>query len=309
MDQLKVALITGANVGLGKEIARQLALSDRYRNIVLACRNAAKARDAQQDLEHSTGKRIFEIVSMDVADLTSVRAALSCLDEPIDHLVMNAGGPGGQTPFALTESGVTTLFASNVLGHVALLEGMIDAKLLTTAAVFAGSESARGVPKLRMERPSLPTSSIGEFVSICDGTYFRDRKADVALAYGQVKYVGALWMAAKARQNPNLKLLTMSPGNTRGTEISRSYPLPLRVMMRAVLMPVVFPLLGLVHDLGQGAKRMVSALDDDTLCSGVFYGSETDKLIGPVIDQSKIFPDLANPTYQDNADAAVHRFL
>jgi NAD(P)-dependent dehydrogenase (short-subunit alcohol dehydrogenase family) len=309
MDQLKVALITGANVGLGKEIARQLALSDRYRRVVLACRNAAKARDAQQDLERSTGRQIFEILSMDVSDLSSVRATISSLDNPIDHLVMNAGGPGGKTPFALTQNGVTTIFASNVLGHVALLEGLIEAKKLTTAAVFAGSEAARGVPKLHMKRPSLPTSSVNDFANLCDGTYFRDRKADAALAYGQVKYVGAMWMAALARHHTNLRLITMSPGNTRGTAISRSYPLPLRVMMRAVLMPLLFPLLGLVHHLDQGAKRLVDALDDDTLHTGVFYGSKADKLIGPVIDQSKIFSDLANTAFQDNANEAVHRFL
>jgi hypothetical protein len=89
-----------------------------------------------------------------------------------------------------------------------------------------------------MKRPSLPTSSVNDFASLCDGTYFRDSKADAALAYGQVKYVGAMWMAALARHHTNLKLLiTMSPGNTRGTAICRSYPLALRVMMRAVFPP------------------------------------------------------------------------
>jgi hypothetical protein len=195
------------------------------------------------------------------------------------------------------------------LGHVALLEGLIEANKLTTAAVFAGSEAARGVPKLGMKRPSLQTSSVGDFASLCDGSYFRDRKADAALAYGQVKYVGAMWMAALARQNPGLKLVTMSPGNTRGTAISQNFPLPLRVTMKVVLMPVVLPLLGLVHGLHQGARRMVDAINDDALRTGVFYGSEADQLTGPVIDQSTIFPDLANTAYQDNATAAVHRFL
>jgi NAD(P)-dependent dehydrogenase (short-subunit alcohol dehydrogenase family) len=311
MDRLegKVALITGANVGLGKEVARQLAICGRYRRIFLACRNSAKARIAQQDLETSTGRRIFEMLLMDLSDLASVRAALSSLDEPIDHLVMNAGGSGGKTPFALTENGVTAIFASNVLGHVVLLEGLIKAKKLTKTAVFAGSEAARGVPKLGMKRPALPSSSADDFASLCDGTYFSDRKADATLAYGQVKYVGAMWMAAMARQNANLKLVTMSPGNTRGTELSRDFPLPLRLMMRTVLVPVVLPLLGLIHDVDKGAKRLVDALDDDTLRSGVFYASKADTLTGSVIDQSAIFPDLSNKAYQDNANEAVHRFL
>jgi NAD(P)-dependent dehydrogenase (short-subunit alcohol dehydrogenase family) len=305
----KIALITGANVGIGKDVARQLALSGTYERIYLGCRNRAKADLAKRDLELSTGTRIFEIVLMDVSDPASVRAVLASLPEPIDALVMNAGGSGGKMPLAVGEHGVTAIFASNLLGHVVLLEGLIDAGKLKGTALLVGSEAARGVPKLGMKRPSLPTSSTEEFASLCDGTFFRDREADGKLAYGQVKYVGAMWMAAVARRNPKLRLLTMSPGNTRGTEGLRDLPQPLRFLMKYVLAPVVMPLRGMIHDLDQGAKRLVDGLADDTLASGAFYASKADALIGPVVDQSEIFPDLANTVYQDHAYEAVHRFI
>jgi len=305
----KVALITGANGGIGKEVARQLALSGAYRTIYLACRNPSKATVAKQELETATGKAIFEIVIMDVSDPTSVRAALSSVHETIDDLVMNAGGSGGKTPLALTKDGVTEIFASNVLGHVVLLDGLITADKLGRAAVFAGSEAARGFPRLGMKRPILATSSVDEFASLCDGTYFRGRKADGTLAYGQVKYVGALWMAATARRHPTLRLITMSPGNTRGTDVARDFPLPLRLLMTYVLLPVVAPRFGMVHTVDHGAKRLIAGLHDETLTSGSFYGSKANTLTGPVIDQSEIFPDLANKTYQDNANEAVHRFV
>ena len=305
----RVALITGANVGLGKELARQLATSGEYGKIYLACRDRSKAMAAQSELTHLTDKAIFAVVMVDVADLASVRNAVASLPEPIDDLVMNAGGIGGKTPLALTKDGVTHIFAANVLGHVALLEGLIKASKLRRAAVYVGSEAARGVPKLGMKRPILLSGSVDEFASLCDGTYFRGHKADATLAYGQVKLVGAMWMASLARQHPNLRFITMSPGNTSGTEVARDLALPLRLLMQRVLVPFVMPLFGIVQTVDKGAKRYVAALNDAALTSGAFYASKADALTGPVVDQGTIMPELANMVYQDHAQEAVHRFV
>ncbi len=305
----RVALITGANGGIGCEVARQLALTGQYRKIHLACRNRAKASTALAKLQAVTGKAIFTTLTLDVADLASVRDALSMLDEPVDDLVMNAGGSGGRTPLAVTKAGVTDIFASNVLGHIVLLDGLLQAGRLNRAAVYVGSEAARGVPKLGLKRPVLQDGSIDEFVSLCDGSYFRGRKADGTLAYGQVKLVAALWMASLARRHPDLRLITMSPGNTAGTGVARDFPLPLRVLLKSVLMPVVLPLLGLVHPVEKGAARLVLALNDPDLRSGTFYASRADALTGPVVDQGTIMPELMKPSFQDNANAAVHRFI
>jgi NAD(P)-dependent dehydrogenase (short-subunit alcohol dehydrogenase family) len=73
----KTVLITGANVGIGKDVARQLALRSEIARIYLACRNAERASTAKADLEAETGRNIFDIVLMDVADLSSVRAGLA----------------------------------------------------------------------------------------------------------------------------------------------------------------------------------------------------------------------------------------
>jgi NAD(P)-dependent dehydrogenase (short-subunit alcohol dehydrogenase family) len=302
--QGKAALITGANAGLGKEIARQLASRPEFAQIYMACRNRDKATAAKADLETATGRRIFEIVVMDVSDPGSVRAGLAGVDGPIDAVVMNAGGVGGKTPMALTADGVTYVFAQNVLGHVVLLETLLAEDRLGEVAVFAGSEAARGLPRMGFKRPVFVSKSADEFATVIDGSFFADRTPDVNLAYGQVKYIGALWMAYLARQYTDLRFITMSPGNTTGTQAPNDVRLPLRMFAKYVM-----PHLGISHNLDVGAKRLVDGVTDPTLSSGVFYASAAGKITGPVVDQADIMPDFANPAFQNHANEAIHRFI
>jgi NAD(P)-dependent dehydrogenase (short-subunit alcohol dehydrogenase family) len=304
----KSILITGANSGLGKESARQLALIDGTEKIYLACRNLGKAEEAKKSLESSTGKEIFEIVIMDVSDPSSVRLAVEKLSKPIDALIMNAGGMGGKDPMDVTSNGVTSLFAANLLGHVVLLDELIKEKKLNKVALYAGSEGARGVEDMGMNRPDLKTSSIDEFATVIDGTFFNEQ-TDPMEAYGYIKYMAALWMSSEARKNPNLRLITVSPGFTSGTAVMNDLPFAKRLLFKYIMLPIVAPLKGLVHKLEKGAKRFVDGISKDTFKSGVFYASRAKRLTGQVIDQSTIFADLSNSSYQDNANAAIHRFV
>src|ERR1700761_902243 len=154
-QRAKSALITGANTGLGKDLARQLALREDFDRIYLGCRNLAKAERAKGELEQVPGRSIFEIVLIDLSDIASVRSAVAAIAGPLDAVVMNAGGTGGPTPAALTEDGVTEVFAQHVLGHFVLLEDLISTGSLTEVAVLVGSEFARGVPKMRIPRPEF----------------------------------------------------------------------------------------------------------------------------------------------------------
>ena len=304
----KSILITGANSGLGKESARQLAMINETEKIYLACRNLTKAQEAKQSLEKSTGRSIFEIVIMDVSDPDSVRSSVAGLNEPVDAVIMNAGGMGGKSPMEKTSSGVTSLFANNVLGHVVLVNELLKAKKLNNVALYAGSEGARGVEEMGMERPDLLSSSVDEFAEVIDGSFF-DGETDPMQAYGYVKYTAALWMSAEARKNPNIRFITMSPGFTSGTAVMNDLPRAKRLMFKYIMIPIVAPLKGMVHKLEKGAKRFVDGINNESLTSGVFYASKAKSLVGPVIDQGSIFPDLNNASYQDNANAAIQRFV
>ena len=303
---LKSILITGANGGLGKECARQLALLDGTEKIYLGCRNEERAKAAQRELEESTGKSIFEIILMDVSKPDSVRAAVASLSEPIEGLVMNAGGMGGQNPGEKTPEGVIQMFAVNVLGHVVLLDELLKAGKLTKVALYAGSEAARGVPQMGMKQPNLKTSSVDEFATICDGSFFGE-KIDPMVAYGYVKYIAAMWMSSEARKNPNIRIITMSPGGTTGTDVMNDLPPIMKLFFKYVGLPLM-PLFGLMHGLEVGAKRYVDGLNDEAYKSGVFYASKS-KTTGPLVDQATLFTDLNNKVFQDNANEAIHRFI
>ena len=302
-------LITGANNGLGKEAARQLAFKIETKKIILLCRNKAKAEVAKRDLEQQTGKRIFEIIIGDVSDANSVRNAVEKIKEPIDAVILNAGGMVGKTAGQVTSSGMNQLAATNILGHVVLVEELIKHDKLKKVVLFVSAEAVPGVKSLGMKTVAMRTSSEDEFVGVLDGSYFGN-KFDVTQAYGYVKYAGTMWALSMARKYPDLKFVVMSPGNTKGTAAPDNLPPVMRFMLKYFMMPVVFPLLGdMIHNLEAGVKRFVDGISEDRYKSGVFYASKQGKLSGDVVDQSTFYTDLKNTTFQDNADKAIHRFI
>ena len=161
---------------------------------------------------------------------------------------------------------------------------------------------------MMVKRPKLKTSSVDEFASISDGSFFPKTTTDPLVPYGPVKYMAALWMSSIARQYPDVRFVTMSPGSTSGTNGGEDLA-PLMKFIFTRIDPILLPLFGLMHKLEQGAKRYVDALNDESYKSGVFYGSKAPVLVGPVVDQGTIFADLRNKTFQDNANEAIHRFI
>ena len=301
-------LITGANIGLGKEVARQLALKQETQKVILFCRNQAKAEAAKKELEE-TKRKIFEIVIGDVSDANSVRKAVEKIKEPIDAVILNAGGMVGKTAANITPSGMNELAATNILGHVILVDELIKHDKLKKAALFVSAEAVPGVKALGMKPVAMKTSSVDEFAAVLDGSYFGNT-FDVTQAYGYVKYAGTMWTLSMARNYPKLKFIVVSPGNTKGTLAPNNLPPAMKFMLKYLMMPVVFPLMGgMVHKLEVGAKRFVDAISDEQYKSGVFYASKEGKLSGDMVDQSTFFTALKNTTFQDNANEAIHRFV
>lgn len=303
MKGIQSVLITGANAGLGFEAARQLAQKTTISKIYLACRNEDKANRAKQQLVELTNRDIFEVVTIDVSDSSSVKSAVANLHSAFDAVILNAGGTGGKTPNVLTADGVTTIFASNVFGHTVLVNELIKRQLVTSTIVYAGSETARGIPKMGVAKPELLNTSVGEFTSIANGSKFGEA-ADPLDVYGAIKLTGALWMSSMSRKYPHLRFITMSPGGTAGTNGMDDLPFVKKVFFK-YLGNLMMPMLGMMHSVDKGAKRYVDALFDDQFESGRFYASKMGSPTGPVVDQSTIDPLFGMETAQDNAHSAI----
>lgn len=115
-------LITGGNTGLGFEAARMLAGENA--DIVIACRNAEKARAAVAELDR-LGSGTTNFVVMDLSSLASVRNAADEIRQRydgLDAIINNAGIM--QAPQQQTADGYELQFATNHLGHF-LLNGLL----------------------------------------------------------------------------------------------------------------------------------------------------------------------------------------
>jgi NAD(P)-dependent dehydrogenase (short-subunit alcohol dehydrogenase family) len=301
-------LITGANIGLGKEVARQLALIHETEKIYLGCRSRQKAEQAKQELEGLTGRSIFEVVILDIMDADSVRNAVKEIKQPIDALILNAGGSGGKNPEAITSTGMTAIAATNLLGHVVLVDELIKAGKLNKEVLYVSSEGARGIKGV-MKRPNLKTHSVAEFIAVLNGSFFGSNGATDAYGYGYIKYIGTLWTSSNARKYPQIKFMSVSPGNTSGTAVYDNLPTMTKLLNKYLFSPIVMPLMGMIHSVEKGAARYIEVLNNPAFKSGGFYGSKDGKVTGVMVEQGSIFPDLKNIAFQDNAYEALHSFI
>jgi NAD(P)-dependent dehydrogenase (short-subunit alcohol dehydrogenase family) len=126
----RVAVVTGANSGLGLETARQLAAHGA--EVVLACRSLERGEAAIGDIRSTVPDARIELLQLDLASLASVRAAASELfaaHDRIDLLINNAGVT--YTPRELTADGFELQFGTNHLGHFALTGLLLDRLVAT----------------------------------------------------------------------------------------------------------------------------------------------------------------------------------
>jgi retinol dehydrogenase-12 len=121
----RVALVTGANSGIGRVTAVELAL--RGYHVFLACRDAGKTAEVLDEIaQRSGGTARAEFIALDLGDLDSVRQcaqAFNARQLPL-HLLVNNAGLAGQKGF--TTSGFELAFGVCHIGHFLLTRLLLD---------------------------------------------------------------------------------------------------------------------------------------------------------------------------------------
>ena len=153
----RVAVVTGANSGLGFEVAKILAL--RGATVVLACRDTEKAEHAAAEIG-AAGVHVrsrLGVIELDLGSVTAVRGAAAEIRSRYSRLdlLVNNAGVMYVVPFQTSDDGIELTFATNHLGHFALTGLLIDRLLAGDSSRIVTVSSLahkRGVPRFEEAR-------------------------------------------------------------------------------------------------------------------------------------------------------------
>ena len=158
-------LITGAASGIGLETARSLVAHGA--SVVGAVRNFARAEAATASVRDaaSRGGGSLELIELDLASLQNVRTAANKLlaaGRPFNSIIANAGVMA--TPFGKTVDGFELQFATNYLGHFALID-RIEPLLAADGRLLVLSSQAHRVADVDLNDPNFERQAYDPFVA------------------------------------------------------------------------------------------------------------------------------------------------
>ncbi|MEU1682529.1 SDR family NAD(P)-dependent oxidoreductase [Micromonospora zamorensis] len=243
----RVAVVTGANTGLGFETARRLA--ERGASVVLAVRDTEKGKLAAARMNGDVSVR-----ELDLTSLESVRAAadgLRAAHPRIDLLINNAGVM--YTPKQTTGDGFEMQFGTNHLGHFALTGLLLDLLL--------------PVPGSRVVTVSSTGHRIRAAIHFDDLQW--ERSYGRAAAYGQSKLANLMFTYELQRRlaaHGTTVAVAAHPG-VSNTELTRNTP---SIVRRPVtwLAPVI------TQPATAGALPTLRAATDPSVLGGQYYGPD-----------------------------------
>jgi len=200
----KTVIITGANKGIGKETAKQIAKLGA--KVYMACRSIDSANQVREEIINETGNQNVFVKHLDLASMDSIQKFADDFkqnENKLDVLINNAGL--WTKTKKLSEIGVEYTFTVNVLGHQFLTNLLLDelknaapSRIINVASHFAGGLDI-------------------------DDINFDKRNYNETLAYKQTKQANRMLTREWARrlQNDGVSVYSMTPGFVPSTELFR----------------------------------------------------------------------------------------
>jgi NAD(P)-dependent dehydrogenase (short-subunit alcohol dehydrogenase family) len=249
----RVAVVTGANTGIGYHTAAVLARCGAH--VVLAVRDLEKGNIALARIVAADPQADVTLQKLDLSSLDSVRAAAGALRSAyprIDLLINNAGVM--MTPKQLTADGFEMQFGTNHLGHFALtgllLEHLLDVRDSRVVTVSSNGHRLRAA------------------IHFDDLQW--ERSYDRIGAYSQAKLANLLFtyelQRRLATQHKNTIAVAAHPGSSH-TELTSNLPTIFKPAV-AVLGPLMF------QGAAMGALPTLRAATDPDVQGGQYYGPD-----------------------------------
>ena len=248
----RVAIITGANTGLGLETAK--ALADKGAHVVLAVRNLEKGNQAVSQITAKSPNAVVALQQLDLTSLQAIREAaeeIKASHQRIDLLINNAGVMWN--PKDTTKDGFELQFGTNHLGHFAFTGLLLD-RLLPVEGSRVVTISSQGHRTGRIDFDDLQS----ERKYTRHGAYGRSKLANLLFTY-------ELQRRLKLKGAPTVALAA-HPGGSN-TELTRYIP-------GLIKQPVEFVWGLMAQSAEMGALPTLRAATDPAAQGGQYYGPD-----------------------------------
>jgi len=191
----KSYMITGANSGLGKQTALEIA--KKGGTVHMVCRNPKYAEEAQKEIQDVTSNNKIHVHILDMSDPKAVLRFAKGFAEPLNVLINNAGCMVNER--TVTEEGLEKNFATNTLGTHILTENLVQNMLKTSSD----------------EKPRVIIVSSGGMLTQklnMDDLNFEKGQFDGTSQYAQNKRQQIIMTEQYAQQYPDIFWASMHPG-------------------------------------------------------------------------------------------------
>jgi NAD(P)-dependent dehydrogenase (short-subunit alcohol dehydrogenase family) len=249
----RLAIVTGANTGLGYETA--LAMTAKRMKVILACRSVDKAEVAKLHILAEVPYGDIEVLQIDLSKLASVRSAAEEYRSKHDKLDILINNAGIMFPaYSKTEDGFESQMAANCFGHFLFTSLLID--LIPDSPdsrIIWLSSSAHKTGKINFDDINF------------------EKKYTRMASYGQSKLACLMYSLELSRKlkvaGKKIKSICAHPGGSN-TDLSRNMPQWVNILIKYTILPFIS------HSAADAVLPTLEGALAATAESGQYYGPQ-----------------------------------